>query len=147
MTCCFANAVGVGLLHVIPPSKALIEAGSSVFYHGVAQPYDTRHTVTSSISHKGEHRHPSIPGQQLAKGIRILQSVHTHAFRQLHVPHHWQQMGAVEGGHYDCCSAALWHNDQYLLEVPPQNHDLTPKGQVLDVLTNCLHNVRHSATL
>ncbi len=128
MTCCFANAVGVGLLHVIPPSKALIEAGSSVFYHGVAQPYDTRHTVTSSISHKGEHRHPSIPGQQLAKGIRILQSVHTHAFRQLHVPHHWQQMGAVEGGHYDCPFGTMIST---CLKFLPKTMTLPPKGRFL----------------
>jgi len=100
--------------------KAFVEAGSSICYAAaaLAQSYSAGN-MKSSRSLGDEHTHQSIPGQQLAQENSTLQPVHTHVLHQLHMPHHRPQTGAAEGRLYDCRSATLWLNGQYLPELPP----------------------------
>ena len=72
--------------------------------------------------------------------------MHTHVLYQLHMPHHWPRIGAVEGGLYKCHSATLWLVGQYLpkpLPPPsaPKHHALALKEQGLVALVKCAYDV------
>lgn len=127
--------------------KAFVEAGSSICYAAaaLAQSYSAEN-MKSSRSLGDEHTHQSIPGQQLAQENSTLQPVHTHVLHQLHMPHHQPQTGAAEGRLYDCRSATLWLNRQYLPELPPppsgpKHHALALKEQGLVAPVNRPYDV------